>query len=107
MSTAQWGYEGKLFPVGGSDRGETPCKRNLGGAILLAAISDYRSRDRRVHEHAREFLYPRTVATQNHFAWVLTLAPGVNPKWLREALDGQQAKWDRQRSRTRPRRATR
>jgi hypothetical protein len=107
MRTAQWVYEGKLFPVGTSERAVTPCKRNLGGAILLAAISDYRSRNRRVHEHAREFLYPRTTATRNHFAWVVTLAPGVNPGWLREALDGQQAKWDRQRSRMRPRRGTR
>ena len=107
MSTAQWGYDGKLFPVGSSERGVTPCKRNLGSAILLAAVRDYRSRDRRVHEHAREFLYPRTTETRNHFAWVLTLAPGVDPAWLREALDRRQPLWDRQRARVLSRRGTR
>lgn len=99
MRTAQWLLEGKLFPVGTIERAVTPCKRNLGGAIVLAAIRDYRSRNRRVHEHAREFLYPRTAATRNHFAWVMTLAPGVDPGWLREALDRLQTKWDQQRLR--------
>ena len=39
-------------------------KRNLGGAIFLAAIEDYRSMDEETHEDAERFLYPQTRRVQ-------------------------------------------
>jgi hypothetical protein len=104
MSTTQWMCSTKLFPAGTLERAGKPCKRNLGGAIVLAAIRDYRSRKPKVHADARDFLYPRTAARRSHFAWVMTLAPSVDPGWLREALDRRRGKWDQQRLRVQSRR---
>jgi hypothetical protein len=72
-------------------------RRNLGDAIFLAAIKDYRSMDEKVHENAEQFLYPRTIEWQDHYDWAVALAEGFNPAWLRDALDRFKAKWDRQR----------
>lgn len=72
-------------------------RRNLGGAILLAAIGDYRSMDDEAHEDADEFLYPRTRECQEHYDWAVSVAEGLNPAWLRDALDRSKRKWDVQR----------
>jgi hypothetical protein len=70
---------------------------SLGGAILLAAIGDYRSMDDEVHRDADQFLYPRTPERQNHYDWAVSVAAGLNPTWLRDALDRSKRKWDVQR----------
>jgi hypothetical protein len=80
-----------------SDPVSTPKQRNLGGAIVLAAIGDYRSMDEQAHKDAEEFLYPKTPERQERYDWAVALAEGVNPAWLRGALDRFKAKWDWQR----------
>lgn len=70
---------------------------SLGGAILLAAICDYRSMDDEVHRDADQFLYPRTPERQEHYDWAVSVAEGLNPAWLRDALDRSKRKWDVQR----------
>jgi hypothetical protein len=80
-----------------SDDGLRPSKRNLGGAIVLAAIEDYLSMDEQVHKDAERFLYPRTPERQKHYEWAVALDHGINPAWLRDALDRFKAKWDWQR----------
>jgi len=70
---------------------------SLGGAILLAAIGDYRSMDDEVHRDANQFLYPRTRERQEHYDWAVSMAGGLNPVWLRDALDRSKRKWDVQR----------
>jgi hypothetical protein len=75
-----------------------PVRRgSLGGAILLAAISDYRSMDDEAHRDADQFLYPRTPERQEHYDWAVSVAGGLNPAWLRDALDRSKRKWDVQR----------
>jgi hypothetical protein len=80
-----------------SDPVPTPKKYNLGGAIVLAAIGDYRCMDEQAHKDAEAFLYPKTPEQQEHYDWAVALADGVNPAWLRDALDRFKAKWDWQR----------
>jgi hypothetical protein len=75
-----------------------PRIRNLGAAILLAAIRDYRSVDQERHEDAERFLYPITQEWQDHYDWALSLTEGLNPAWVREMLDRLKGRWDRQRS---------
>jgi len=70
---------------------------SLGGAILLAAIGDYRSMVDEVHRDANQFLYPRTRERQEHYDWAVSMAGGLNPVWLRDALDRSKRKWDVQR----------
>jgi hypothetical protein len=70
---------------------------NLGAAILLAAVQDYRSLDEDVHKDAEWFLYPQTQKSRDHLDWVVSLADGVNPAWLRHSLDRSRSKWDWQR----------
>jgi hypothetical protein len=70
---------------------------SLGGAILLAAIGDYRSMNDEVHKDADQFLYPRTPEHQQHYDWAVSVAGGLNPTWLRDALDRSRRKWDVQR----------
>lgn len=72
-------------------------KRNLGCAILVAAIEDYLSLDEQVHANAAQFLYPTDPAYQEHYDWVVAMAAGVNRAWLRDALDRAKAKWDSER----------
>jgi hypothetical protein len=72
-------------------------KRNLGGAIVLAAIGDYRGMDEQAHNDAALFLYPKTDEQQQHYDWAVALAAEVNPAWLRDALDRFKTKWDWQR----------
>jgi hypothetical protein len=75
----------------------SPQKFNLGGAILLAAIADYRCMNEAVHRDAALFLYPQTPERQNHYEWVVAMAEGTNAAWLRDALDRSRPQWDRER----------
>jgi hypothetical protein len=74
-------------------------ERNLGEAILLVAIADYRGLDDDDHEDAKAFLYPRTPVWQDHFDWVVGVTEGLNPAWLRDMLDRFQWRWNRERRR--------
>lgn len=74
-----------------------PRTRNLGAAILLAAVQDYRCMDEDRHKDAERFLYPQTPESQDHYDWVVSLADGLNPAWLRDSLDRSRNKWDWQR----------
>jgi hypothetical protein len=74
-----------------------PRMRNLGSAILLAAVQDYRCMDEERHKDAEEFLYPQTADMQAHYDWVVALDDGLNPVWLRDLLDRSRNKWDWQR----------
>ena len=75
-----------------------PHKRyNLGAAILLFALRDYRSTDEDLHKDAERFLYPQTQESQDHYDWVVSLADGLNAAWLRDSLDRSRSKWDWQR----------
>jgi hypothetical protein len=75
----------------------TPRMRNLGAAILLAAVQDYRCMNEERHNDAERFLYPQTAESQEHYDWVVSLADGVDPAWLRDSLDRSRNKWDWQR----------
>jgi hypothetical protein len=86
-----------IYSTGPIYQPSKPRTRNLGGAIFLAAIKDYGSLDEEVHENAKQFLYPRTSEWEDHYDWAVALAEGLNPAWLRDALDRFKAKWDRQR----------
>jgi hypothetical protein len=74
-----------------------PRTRNLGAAILLTAVQDYRCMDEDRHKDAERFLYPQTPESKEHYDWVVSLADGVNPAWLRDSLDRSRNKWDWQR----------
>jgi hypothetical protein len=80
-----------------SDRPAAGPKRNLGNAILLAAIQDYQSLHEETHRDAQQFLYPRGSDWQEHFDWVISLAERFDPQWIRDALDGRREIWDAQR----------
>src|ERR1700751_601899 len=73
-------------------------KRNLGCAILVAAVEDYQSLDDQTHASASRFLFPTTPEYREHYGWVVSMATGVNPVWLREALDRARNRWDRTRT---------
>jgi hypothetical protein len=88
----------ELLSTGTAHQPGTPRQRNLGGAIFLVAIDDYRSLDEEIHQSAKRFLYPTTAAWQDHFDWAVALADGLNPGWLRDALDRSRGNWDRQRA---------
>ena len=88
----------KLSTTGPAYQPARPHKRyNLGAAILLAALHDYRSLDEDRHKDAERFLYPQTQESQDHYDWVVSLADGLNPAWLRDSLDRSRSKWDWQR----------
>lgn len=72
-------------------------RRNLGIAIFLVAIQDYRRMDEQLHQDAEQFLFPVEKDWQEHYGWAMSMADGVNPAWLRDALDRSRGKWDAQR----------
>jgi hypothetical protein len=72
--------------------------RNLGLEIFLLAIQDYRGLNSCAHRDAKALLYPRTAKRQDHYDWVAGLTDGLNPAWLRDALDRFQSQWDEERS---------
>ena len=71
--------------------------RNLGSAIILAAIKDYHSLHYAVHESAAQFLFPTTAEWKAQYNWAVALAEGLNAVWLRQVLDRSRAIWDVQR----------
>jgi hypothetical protein len=73
-------------------------KRNLGCAILVSAIDDYRSMDEQAHASAAHFLYPTSPEYREHYDWVVAMARGANPAWLRSALDKAREVWDKERA---------
>jgi hypothetical protein len=87
----------ELVTISPSYQRATPRMRNLGAAILLAAVQDYRCMNEERHKDAERFLYPQTPESQQHYDWVISLADGVNPAWLRDSLDRSRNKWDWQR----------
>ena len=89
--------KGELFSTGSIYMPPQVRRGSLGGAILLAAIGDYRSMDDEIHRDAALFLYPRTPERQEHYDWAVSVAGGLNPAWLRDALDRSKRTWDLQR----------
>jgi hypothetical protein len=86
-----------IYSTGALYQPDIPRKVNLGGAILLAAIKDYRGAEEKDHEDAQQFLYPETADWLERYEWVVAVAVGVNAAWLRDALDRSKAGWDMQR----------
>jgi hypothetical protein len=72
-------------------------KRNLGCAILVAAIEDYLSLEDQTHASAALFLFPSSPEYKEHYDWVVSMATGVDRAWLRDSLDRSQKAWDRER----------
>lgn len=72
-------------------------RRNLGCAVIAAAIGDYMSCEEDVHQSASRFLYPASDDYRERYSWAVSLATGVDPAWLREALDRAKPTWDQQR----------
>jgi hypothetical protein len=95
--TDEMGFVNDEFPTGSTYVPPQVRRGSLGGAILLAAIGDYRSMDDDVHRDADLFLYPRTSERRKHYDWAVSVAGGLNPAWLRDALDRSKRKWDVQR----------
>ena len=87
-----------LYSTGPAYPPAEPRMRNLGSAIFLAAIADYRSLDQEAHDHAELFLYPQTQDWQDHYDWAVALLERLNPEWLRDALDQSKLRWDLERS---------
>lgn len=88
-----------LSTTGPAHQPSRPRKRcNLGAAILLAAVQDYRSLNEDLHKDAERFLYPQTIESQEHYDWVVSLVDDLNPAWLRDSLDRSRNKWDWQRA---------
>ena len=87
----------ELVTISPSYQTVKPRMRNLGAAILLAAVRDYRCMDEERHKDAEAFLYPQTPALQAHYDWVVSLDDGLKPTWLRDLLDRSRNKWDWQR----------
>ena len=88
----------ELHSTGRTYQPATPPMRNLGIAICWAASVDYRSMNQEAHEDAERFLYPQSPEWQRQYDWALVMAEGLNPAWLRDALDRFKGKWNRQRS---------
>jgi hypothetical protein len=97
MSNQAGGVYVPLSITGPAYKPSRPRTRNLGAAILLAAVQDYRSMDEERHKDAERFLYPQTPECQDHYNWVVSMADGLNPAWLRDSLDESRNKWDWQR----------
>ena len=68
--------------------------RNLGAAVLYAAVQDYTGSDPQAHESAAQFLYPGTDEDREHLAWAVRMTDGVSMAWLREMLDKNKPTWD-------------
>jgi hypothetical protein len=97
MSIEQRMARAELYPTGTLYKPPELLNRNLGSAIFLAAIEDYRGMCDELHESAGRFLYPRTAAWQARYDWAVSLAEGLDPTWLRDALDRLRDRWDGQR----------
>jgi hypothetical protein len=75
----------------------TAPSRTLGCAVLVAAINDYLSSDNTAHRSAEKFLYPKSPDFRKRYDWAVSIATGVDPEWLRNALDRSKPQWDQKR----------
>ena len=75
----------------------TLATRNLGAAVLLAAIHDYCSSDAEIYRSAARFLYPATDQERKHLDWAVRMADDLNPAWFRDVLDRKRLDWDARR----------
>jgi hypothetical protein len=91
--------EREIYTLGTHYKPSQTMTRSLGRAIFLVAIADYRGTDEQEHTSAKRFLYPQTREWREHHNWAVESAEGMNPAWLREALDRCKSKWDRERAR--------
>src|ERR1700761_8376705 len=71
--------------------------RDLGLAILVVAIADYRGGDEQLHRDAARFLYPQTATRRRHYEWAVDMQNKVTAEWLRGHLDRARPEWDAQR----------
>jgi len=90
---------GRFFSAGLAYRPPAARERNLGAAIFLVAIADYRGLNDEDHEDAKAFLYPQEPEWRNHYDWAVSISEGLNPAWLRNMLNRSKSRWDRERSR--------
>src|SRR5271156_1688556 len=88
----------ELFSTGLGYERPTQLEHNLGFAIFVVATEDYCSIDPEIHADARDFLFPPTADWQNQFDWAVSLADGLNPGWLRDALNRCRFSWDQERA---------
>ena len=93
--TAELVFQPGLYSTG-RHTADTTQMRNLGSAIFLAAIVDYRSVDQEAHDHAELFLYPQTQDWQDHYDWAVALFEGLNPSgcgrdWIDPGLSGMES----------------
>jgi len=88
----------ELFSTGLGYEGPKEQERSLGFAIFVVATEDYGSIDPEIHADARNFLFPPSADWQNQFDWACSLADGLNPGWLRDALNRCRFSWDQQRA---------
>jgi hypothetical protein len=75
----------------------TAPRRTLGCAILVTAINDYLGGDIAAHRTAEQFLFPKSLEFKKQYDWAVSLATGINPEWLRNALDHAKPQWDQKR----------
>lgn len=88
----------ELFSTGLGYEAPKQMERSLGFAIFVVATEDYGSIDPEIHADARDFLFPPTADWKNQFDWAVSLAEGLNPGWLRDALNRCRFSWDRERA---------
>jgi hypothetical protein len=88
----------ELFSTGLGYEGPKEQERSLGFAIFVVATEDYGSIDPEIHADARDFLFPPSADWQSQFDWACSLADGLNPSWLRGALNRCRSSWDQQRT---------
>ena len=88
----------ELFSTGLGYEGPKEMERSLGFAIFVVATEDYGSIDPEIHADARDFLFPPTADWKNQFDWAVSLAEGLNPGWLRDALNRSRFSWDQERA---------
>jgi len=88
----------ELFSAGLGYEAPKEMERSLGFAIFVVATEDYGSIDPEIHADARDFLFPPTADWKNQFDWAVSLAEGLNPGWLRNALNRSRFSWDQERA---------
>jgi hypothetical protein len=88
----------ELFSAGLGYEAPKEMERSLGFAIFVVATEDYGSIDPEIHADARDFLFPPTADWKNQFDWAVSLAEGLNPGWLRDALNRSRFSWDQERA---------
>jgi hypothetical protein len=73
---------------------KAPAKRqNLGNALILQAIQDYREGSGLDHKSASQFLFPTTAAYRKHFSWAIGLS-SLDEGHTRRRLDELRRVWN-------------